>query len=344
MKVVLFKINQLGDNVAFVGAAQELRKRFPDWDLVVLTTPMAAELYQGKFAPWKLIAGTKSAFNKSYRRPWALAGWILEIRKLHPEACLVSFDQGTAAHLVARLSGARVRIGGETDRMPGMRSLTENVPLPEDGRAVTWNWRQAGALAEALGGAGWPADPAVPDLSHLLAHGPRPAGGRPRVVVHPGASGPSNQWGADRFAAVAAVLSRDFEVVWIRHGTETRPAPAGTVDAPVNSLSEFSAWSASAALFLGNNSGPMHLANALGCAGVVVTGSTALGWDPFWHRKRWTVLRPPPLHCVPFERLDAEPSACLNPDGLMDSINYWTVENVETACRERLAGASGTAP
>jgi ADP-heptose:LPS heptosyltransferase len=163
------------------------------------------------------------------------------------------------------------------------------------------------------------------------------------VVVHPGASGPPNQWGADRFAAVAAALARDFEVVWIRHGP-MRPAPAGTVDAPVDSLSEFSAWAASAALFLGNNSGPMHVANALGCPGVAVTGSTALGWDPFWHRERWTVLRPPRLLCTPFERLDAEPPACLNPDSLMDSINYWTVENVETACRERLAGAPGTAP
>ena len=116
----------------------------------------------------------------------------------------------------------------------------------------------------------------------------------------------------------------------------TPAAPSGTIDAPVASLREFSEWVASANLFVGNNSGPMHLANALGCPGVVVTGPSARGWDPFWNREQWTVLRHPHLDCAPCDRLNQELKGCVNFASPMACLNYWTEEMVEAACRARL--------
>jgi ADP-heptose:LPS heptosyltransferase len=337
MKVVIFKLNNLGDNVVFVPAVQALRERCPDWQLTLITTPSESEFYRGPLEPQRIITCPKPRFNKAYRRPWELARWVWTIRRIRPDACLVAFDQSNVAHLVAKLSGAKVRIGGNLERIRVTGSITEDIPIPEDLRPVTWNWRMARALARAFGrDSGWPESPPPPDLRHLLPGGPRPAGARKRVVVHPGAGGYLNQWPRERFAAVAAALARDHEVIWIAHGRTAGPAPAGTAGTEVNSIAELAGWLASADLYLGNNSGPMHLANALGRPGVAVTGPTTTGWDPYWGRGRWTVLRHPNLPCQPCEKTTVALEGCANTASPMACLKYWTPEMVEAACRSQL--------
>jgi ADP-heptose:LPS heptosyltransferase len=199
----------------------------------------------------------------------------------------------------------------------------------------------ARALARSFGGGSdWPDEPPPPDLGHLLSGAQRPAGPRRRVVVHAGASRALNRWPAERFASVASSLARDFEVVWIAHGGTGGSAPMGAAVAPVETLSELAGWLAGSDLFLGNNSGPMHLANALGCRGVAVTGPTAPGWDPYWHRERWIALRHPDLYCAPCEKLDREAPGCMNAATPMACLDYWTAERVEAACRLQLGRPS----
>jgi ADP-heptose:LPS heptosyltransferase len=341
MNLVVFKVNHLGDNVVFVPVIQTLRRKFPDWHVTVVTTPNEAELYRGPSGPQERLLTPKPDFNKSFRLPWRLAWWTWRIRRLGPDACLLPFDQGNAAHFVAKHSGARVRAGSlQNIRLRG--SLTDEVRVPADGSPVTWNWEIARALAGAFGlGARWPLESPPPDLGHLPSAGAAPKGDRKRVVVHAGASRSLNQWPRSQFASVAGSLARDHEVVWIIHGDSTGPAPDGTVGAPVGSLAELAAWLSSAELFLGNNSGPMHLANALGCPGVAVTGPSAMGWNPHWHRDRWTVLRHPSLACAPCERLNKELEGCANRESPMACLSHWTVERVEAACRSRLSGGGG---
>jgi ADP-heptose:LPS heptosyltransferase len=338
MKVVVFKLNSLGDNVVFVPVIQELRSRFPDWNITLISSPRESELYGGRLAPSEMVICKKAKFNKAYRRPWELALWTWRIRRMRPDACLIAFDQSNVAHFVAKFSGARVRVGGNLVRIKLRNSLTENIPLPEDLRPVTWNWRMARALARTFDrDVEWPDTPPPPDLEHLFPEGRMQSSDRIRVVVHTGAGQDLNKWSPDRFGAVARALARDFEVVWINHGGTTGQAPDGVKAVTANSISELARWLASADLFLGNNSGPMHLANALGCNGVAVTGPTTTGWDPYWHRERWTILRHPDLKCSPCEITSVALERCINIESPMACLNYWTADRVEAACRKRLS-------
>jgi ADP-heptose:LPS heptosyltransferase len=104
-----------------------------------------------------------------------------------------------------------------------------------------------------------------------------------------------------------------------------------------DSLGAFVSLLASADFFLGNNSGPMHLANALGLSGVAVTGASALGWDPYWYRERWMVLRHPSLACQPCERPNKVIAGCANTAAPLACLLYWSVDAVEAACRGALA-------
>ena len=45
MKLLVFKLNHLGDNVVLLPGLQALRARFPDWQLTIITTPELRALY-----------------------------------------------------------------------------------------------------------------------------------------------------------------------------------------------------------------------------------------------------------------------------------------------------------
>ncbi|HZZ21052.1 MAG TPA: glycosyltransferase family 9 protein [Opitutaceae bacterium] len=334
--IVVFKVNGLGDNVVFVPAVQALRSRFPDMPVTLVTNPGAVELYGGSLGPQAVVPVSKAAFNKAYRNPASLLSWALKVRRWRPKACLLSYDQGSVAHLLAKWSGAKILVGANSGNSRYQSRLSIDVPFPPDGCLATWNWQTAQALCRALGDTSqWPARAPAPDLGHLLTGARAKSGARRRVVVHPGAGKALTQWSAELFARVASSLSSDFEVVWIAHESRSL-APAGCLREEVATLAELAQWIKSADLFLGNNSGPMHLADALGCQGVAVAGASALGWDPYWHPQRWSVLRHPSLSCSPCEDLSKEMGSCANLESPMACMRYWTPAMVEAACRERL--------
>jgi len=341
LKIVLFKFNHLGDSLVFLPVVQALRRLRPDWRLTLLTDRREAQLYAAALPACDLLAGDKDRFDRSWRRPWELAAWFARIRARRPDACLVSFDQANTAHLLARYSGARVRIGASLEHIRIARSLTREIPLPAAARVADWNWAMGRALlagleGEAVAARDWPATPPPPDLVHLISRSeisaPRP------IVIHAGSSRAITRWDADRFATVAARLARTHPVVWIdRPETAHTPLDPAVRRCATANLGELVSVLAGAALFLGNSSGPMHLANALGIPGVVVAGLTAVVWDPYWHREHWTVLRASDLPCAPCEPGHKVVRTCANTASPMACLLQLTPDLVEAACRARLA-------
>ncbi len=340
MKLLVFKLNHLGDNVVLLPGLQALRARFPDWQLTIITTPELRALYTPLAPAERIWTEEKLRFDKCWRRPWELATWFARVRALRPDACLISFDQANIPHLLARHSGARVRVGGNLQHIRLQGTLTHEVPMPTSTSPAEWNWELCRVLARELGGADLAALPPAPDLSHLVSP-TAPRSGRPRVVVHAGASRPFTRWPEENFAAVARRLAADCEVIWITRPEVVAPSPAGTRAVATRTLADFASLVANADLFLGNNSGPMHMANALGCPGVVVTGATGMGWNPYWHRERWAVLRHPRLECAPCERTNKVTLTCANLSAPFACLASWTVDAVEAVCREVLAQPRG---
>jgi ADP-heptose:LPS heptosyltransferase len=100
---------------------------------------------------------------------------------------------------------------------------------------------------------------------------------RPFVAVHPGAALPSKTWPAGRFRDVAWTLAADgLQVALVappgKPGVDFPPAP-GLHALPPLSLPGLLALLARARLFVGNDSGPAHMAAAIGVPAVAVFGS-----------------------------------------------------------------------
>ena len=151
--------------------------------------------------------------------------------------------------LVAQVLGAQVAALGADTRL-------RFVLRPADRAAL------AARLALRLASAGL-ADPGAP--------------ARPLVLLHPGASAASRRWPAERFGAAAAaiVAARPQCRLVLVGGPDDRPLlqqaaarlPPGTaalVLADALPLGELGALIAQSAVLVANNSGPAHLAAALG--------------------------------------------------------------------------------
>lgn len=124
-------------------------------------------------------------------------------------------------------------------------------------------------------------------------------GPRDRVVVHPGSGGTAKCWPAPRFAAVIGWLLQRHPVTILwgpaeeERAAETEPhlptdVPRLRPASPLQLAREL----ASARLFVGNDSGPGHLAAAVGTPTVSIFGPTdPVVWRPLGPRAR--IVRAP---------------------------------------------------
>ena len=138
----------------------------------------------------------------------------------------------------------------------------------------------------------------------LYTAGPPPKPS-PRAVIHPFASAPSKAWPADRFAALA---------VWLR---DERKIPVTIVGADTDDFTPFRSFDIlrgasldilkrtlqSATLFIGNDSGPAHMAAAFGLPATVLFGSSdPVIWAP-WRTQSEIIASPGGLAAVPLEQV-----------------------------------------
>ncbi len=334
MNLLILKVNQLGDNVVFLPVVQTLRRLVPDWRITLFTSPVAAPLYAADLAPEQVVTIPTGEFNRAWKRPWKLPPLWQTAWGTRADATLVANDQSNVAHLLALLCGGKVRVGVRRDYIKVPGSLTHPTSVPAKMAAARMNWVLAGRLLEAFGESGWPEEPPLPKLNHL-AGAEKPC--RRKVVIHSGGSIEIKRWFAERFVELANRLVADCEVVWIAQGEKAeRALSAGVKVVQPGSLESFVQLLASANLFVGNNSGPMNLAVALGCPGVIINGPSSFIWDPFWHPERYLMLRDRSLPCLPCDSEIQPAVGCLNLENPMGCMKAWSVEVVEKNCREWL--------
>ena len=339
MKLAIFKVNQLGDNVIFLPVIQALRRQYPQWELFLITSPVAAELFAADIPAARLLAIPTREFNGAWKHPRILLKLAARLRRERVDASLLGNDQGNVAHLLALLAGGRTRVGIRPPfiKLPG--GLTDIVPLPLEMKVAQANWEIARALVERCGGKVWAETPPPPDLSHLTGDAAPVAG---RVVIHAGASLAYKRWFPDRFHTLANRLAEACEVLWIEQ-PDTAGAELSTAVQRVapDSLGAFVRTLRTASLFVGNNSGPMHLASALGCPSVIISGPSHPVWDPMWFPERFLVLRDSTLACLPCDGLVRPAGVCQNVAAPLACMARWSVEDVEARCHEWLAQWAG---
>lgn len=312
--ILLFKTNYIGDAVTFLPTVAGVRQARPDAAVTLVCSSETAPLYRSTFPDIGLITIGRTKVNglQSLRHLPALTA---RLRRLRPNWALLSHDEPSFCLLAALCSGAKHRVGFDLINKRLRGTLTRALAGSEGRSLVDLNFDLVRTLAGDPGlqpqrraiGTG-PADVAVAERK-LREFGIDP--GRPLVLLHPFAKFAFKQWPLERFAALAARLrERGAEPVILS------AEPIAGFEAPAISglsLTELSALCAKAKLFIGNNSGPMHIAAAMGTPTLVLQGPSPMEWNIPWlptSLHRYAAISG--LACQPCDRLGAPTDHCAN--------------------------------
>lgn len=280
-RILLCRLSAIGDCVLTVPTACALRDRFPDAFLAWAVGPGPGSLLAGHAALDELIVVERDWW-KSPIKAWRL---IRRLRSLRFDAA-IDVQGLTKSAVLARLSGAKRRIGFAPPVGREASIWLNNEFIGPRSRHVVDRYRE---LLRPLGIA------ALPPVRFDLPHDQRAeeAVARRRTaakllgnyaVVNVGAGWGSKVWPAESYAQTVRHLNARHGlpslVVWAgsqeREMAETvvRLAGEGATLAPATSLVELAAWLRSATIFVGSDTGPLHLAAALGVPCVGLYGPT----------------------------------------------------------------------
>lgn len=270
-RICLIKPSALGDVVQTLPLLPVLRERFPRARIAWVVNAEYADLLDGHPQLDEIIR---------FQRRGSWGDWIGLLRTLRRRRFDLVFDlQGLLRTGVMTAStGAAVRVGLETAREGA--NLACNCIVPDTGREVPAHLRYW-QVAEAIGMGERRREPfiEVPQRIQRWAreqvHGLSP----PLLAVHPGARWITKRWPVEKFAAIAAKAVRLYGASVVILGSPgerklgalfeewlRRFVPSAKVCnlAGRTTLKQLAAVLQSADVLLTNDSGPMHLADALG--------------------------------------------------------------------------------
>jgi len=283
-RILLVKLSSLGDVIHALPTLEALRALYPQGQITWLVEAVNAPLLAGHPALDEVWPMPRLRLGGN--RFWGDMGQLLRVaRRLREEPFDLVIDlQGLlkSAMWVALAKSPR-KLGYDRTRELSYLALTERLPpYDQDEHAV----RRYLNVARRLGAPAGPPRfrlgfPEPKDLSRLV---PLEAG-RPLVILHPGARWASKLWPAGHWARLAGWLAQElgFQVA-ITGSPGDRDLVAEMVsrtDAPLvnlagrTTLAELAALLKNARLAVTTDTGPMHLAAALGTPVAALFGPTA---------------------------------------------------------------------
>jgi lipopolysaccharide heptosyltransferase II len=344
------RLDGAGDLLMTTPAIRALKDARPGRRITLLTSSCAAEtarlvpevdevlVYD---APW--VKATPARADS--RAEHAAAALLRELR-LDAAAIFTVYSQNPLpAAFLCYLADIPLRLAH--CRENPYQLLTHWLPEPEPARGIRHEVQRQLDLVAGVGcrAAGPHLSLRVPDEARaavpgiLAAAGARPD--RPWIVLHPGASAPSRRYAPEKFAAVVRRLVAEDGWQVLLTGTAGEADLVAAVQAgagvPACSLAgrlgvaELAALIAGARLLIVNNTGPSHMAAAVGTPVVTLYALTNPQHTP------WAVPSRVLFHDVPC-RLCYK-SVC--PEGHHDCLQRVSPEAVVRAARELLAEAAG---
>ena len=286
MKLLVRATNWVGDAVMCIPALEAIRAQWPQAEISILARPWVADLYRGQAFADRVIA-----LDASARTPFAMEKIARDLRSGRFDCVLLLQNAFSAAWLAWR-AGISERIGYARDARSLL--LTRAVSVP---RANEIPAHESYYYLELLRRIGWLDKlPGITEIRLQLAEGAAAGAetrleragvhhGSLRVAFAPGAAyGAAKCWLPERFAAVADSLVDEFKADVILFGTPSEVEVSRQIAArmrhrPISlvgqtPIGELPALFSRCQLFIGNDSGAMHVAAAVGVPVVGVFGST----------------------------------------------------------------------
>jgi lipopolysaccharide heptosyltransferase I len=274
MNILLVRLGALGDVVHAVPAAAALRHAFPDARIDWLVDAKHREIVDLVTTVDRVVALESPT----------IAGWGTAVRDLRRTPYDVAIDlQGLLKSAVlARASGAARIVGFSIWhlREKTARPFYSDVQETSAGHVITKNLRLLRAVGVEDAAIRFPLavtpSRALDELRGRVAPGPF-------ALINPGAAWPNKQWSPERFGELASFLKEQCAltpvVLWgpgeeRLAGSVIAASANAAIAAPPTGLADLIALSRAAALVVSGDTGPLHIATAVGTPTVSLFGPT----------------------------------------------------------------------
>jgi heptosyltransferase-2 len=285
-RYLLIRFSSLGDVVLATAAARTVKQLRPDAHVMFATKAAFAPLLQGQPDIDEVWALGPDGLGPLLKRAWS--GGVDAVVDLHGSLrsrALSLLAPGKVTHWQARTLDRR-------------RLVWKLGPPPADATPVAQRYAAAAARAVGLPPPGGPVLPRLtvqPEADAwasdwLTRRGVGP--GAPLLAVAPGAAWATKRWPLGLLAACLREVARGGEARLLLLGSPAEaplldelvaalgplPSPLLRADAETQDLRRLLALIGRSAHFLGHDSGPMHLAEALGKPLTALFGPTVRGF------------------------------------------------------------------
>jgi lipopolysaccharide heptosyltransferase II len=305
MKILLVRLRLIGDVAFTTPLLRALRRRFPDAQLSYVIEPAAEPVIRGNPHLNAIIVTPKRRGLARLRDDVSLA------RRLRRERFDVAIDLhgGPRGAWLTWASGAAMRIGYSIAGRAWM--YTHVVPRAADltpRHSVLNQWDLLAPLGIGE------ADPSLDAME--MAEDPTAAasvtrrlrdagiGGNPIVVIHVSAGNPFRRWPPESFVDLTCALARRnphrrivltsgpsqagaARQIAVASRAALGPLAAAVPDIGEWDLAELRALIARAAVYIGGDSGPLHVAATTTTPIVALLGPTLAGRSLPWRDRRW---------------------------------------------------------
>jgi heptosyltransferase-3 len=342
-KILVLRYRSIGDILLSFPALESLRLAFPQAQIDMVIDDKFRDICYAHPHINRLIL-----YRRGGNSLWDEMKFIWKIRRGQYDA-VVDLHCGPRSAVLTRLSGARYRIGSWATKRSKM---AYNVP------PVPWKGEGPPHSVEAMLNIIEPLKLSILHRKSLfLAYSEEDKNyirnfladfdvNRKPIMVHPGGRVDVKKLPVEKMGQIVRWLSEEFGARVILAGADCDLPDISAIASASRrkcliatnlKLGRLAALIDSCGLFIGNDSGPMHMAAALGVPAVAFFGpSDPRKWGP-WQAKGTTVL-PPKMACMPCgddEKCGYAPTHCMT---------RIEMSEIKSAIRNMLAKSAAAVP
>ena len=287
-KILIIKPSALGDIIQALPAACCLSQSFPDAQIDWFVRPEYAALIENHKCINKVVIFDRNKLGKWWYRPKAFAELVKLVRQLRKEKYDLVFDfQGRfRSAIFAWLSGCKKRFGmAETQEITRLFYTHRIAQSPDSVHLVDYFLDIVCAAGAKRGKVEFglkPQPQAANEIRKILTS--NHANADNYAVFVPGATVEAKRWPIENFAALAEKIHEKYQCSIVAIGVESEKATAEKLQAltsvPVinlvrkTNIKQLIALLAGARIVVSNDTGPAHIAAALGVPMVLIFGLT----------------------------------------------------------------------
>jgi len=270
-RIAVLRGSGLGDLVQSLPAAEALAAAYPDAELTLLGMPSHLALLADRPSPYRHLVElpVRPGVREGTEDPAATAAFLARARDQQFDLAVQLHGGGRNSNPFLLDLGARHTVGSRTDDAPELERSRPFLHLQHEVLRALEVVGLAGAVPVGL-------EPRLALRPAEQEQRDAALAGPPVVVVHPGATDPRRHWPVEHFAAVVGALLADgarVRLVGDAGDVALAERLLAAVDDPhgwvtssvgVQSMAELVATLAAVDVVLANDSGPRHVAAAVG--------------------------------------------------------------------------------